>query len=351
MSPLVSFVIPAFNAAAHVEQSVRSALGQTYPHIEVLAVDDGSKDRTGEILTRIAREDARLIVISQENRGLTETLNRACSSARGRYIARLDADDVALPQRVAKQVAWFESHPRGVLVGADVTLIDADGNPCARQRFPESDADLRRALAEGCCFVHPATMLSVDAFREVGGYRRAFLDAEDYDLWFRLSEVGEMGSVPEPLILYRIHPGQVSGQRAEQQAVSALGARRSADARLRSGRDPVTDDAPITRQKLHEMGVSSLELADSLLEARIQRATRRAEIHDWGGAVRELDDAGMIPEECTAGMRARALALRGRLLWSSGRRLSAMLSWFGAGAGAPLWAWHAMVRKSGFRSR
>ena len=223
--PRISVLIPAYNAARYIEDSLRSVLDQTYRDIEVLVADDGSTDGTWRVLTRVARSDPRVVPIRNErNLGLAGTLNRMVRHARGELVARLDADDIALPQRLERQLRAMDEGELG-LCGTWAKTLDLRRNYVLP--FPVTDAEIRVHLLFQSPFAHYSVMarrelLVRHRYRPEAGY------AEDYDLWVRLSRDARMGNVPEPLVLYRRHPSQASVAHATEQWDDARRARRLA---------------------------------------------------------------------------------------------------------------------------
>jgi glycosyltransferase involved in cell wall biosynthesis len=212
-------VMAVFNGEKYLREAVESILNQTFRDFEFIAIDDGSTDGSKMILDELAGRDPRLRVVSRPNKGLTPTLNEGLSLARGRYIARMDADDVAMPTRFEKQVAFLESHPEVVCVGSRIETIDPLGSPVDRPQHPleheQIDADLLKGI--GWTIVHPAAMFRAEAVRQVGGYREQFRTSQDLDLWLRLAEIGRLANLPEVLTRYRQHFDSVASTKAEIQ--------------------------------------------------------------------------------------------------------------------------------------
>lgn len=231
--------MPVRNGARWLHEAAASSLNQNYSDFELLIVDDGSSDNTPKIAAEFQRMDSRVRVIQQDQLGLVAALNRGLSEAKGSFIARLDADDVAFPNRLERQVAYFDSHPSLVLLGSWAQKIDEAGGPIGMLR-PESESEkLKTQLLKKNPFIHSSVVFSADAARQCGGYRKVFEAAEDFDLWLQLSERGDIAIVPEVLIKYRVHQQSVSANLAIRQLFSSRLAIRSAMAR-RSGRaDPL----------------------------------------------------------------------------------------------------------------
>ena len=213
MSPTASVLMPIYNAERYVAGAISSILAQTFRDFEFIIVDDGSTDQSLEIVRRFARSDSRIRVLSRPNTGIVGALNDGLSLARGELIARMDADDVAYPQRLQRQVAYLSDHPECVAVGALVRCIDSDGQPANIYfNLPLDHAGidsgwLMRGI--GGAISHPTALLRMTALERIGGYRDV-LAAEDADLFIRLAEVGRLANVPEILLDYRVHAESIT---------------------------------------------------------------------------------------------------------------------------------------------
>lgn len=207
-APRVSVLLPVYDGERFLREAVDSVFAQTLEDIEVLAVDDGSTDGTSAILESF--RDERLRVVSQPHLGLVAALSRAAREARGSHLARMDADDVSLPERLERQVAYLDAHPRVGLVVPGVTLIDEGGRRLRTLVLPPDDASLRRRLLLRNPFTHGAVALRREAFEGAGGYRAGYGSNEDYDLWRRIARDWELAALPEVLYLYREHAAAVT---------------------------------------------------------------------------------------------------------------------------------------------
>ena len=236
--PRVSVLMPVRNGAQWLAAAIDSVLGQTLPDFELLVIDDGSTDRTPEIVAGYAARDPRVRPIRQDALGLVAALNRGLGEARGHLIARLDADDLALPERLARQVAEMDANPRLNLLGSWAETIDGESRTIGRLTPPPEPGKLRDTLARTNPFIHSSVMVRAEPVRSLGGYRGAFEAAEDYDLWLRLSEHGDIAIAPEILVRYREHGGNVTMRKAARQMFSSRLALRAAVARASIGIDP-----------------------------------------------------------------------------------------------------------------
>ena len=253
---LVSVVMSVFNGERFLGEAVESILAQSFADFELIVINDGSSDASGKILDTFRKQDPRVCVYEQENKGLVESLNRGCSLAQGRYIARMDADDIAIPERLALQVGFMEESPTVGVLGGAVQIVNKAGKGLTISRNPSSDHDIRAALLHGSPFWHPTVLMRKDALDKVGGYRKAFVEAEDYDLWLRLAEHYQLRNLDSVLLKYRLHPFQVSVTKRKQQVLSSLAARAAADARIAGRPDPGNSIAIVSFQTLAEMGFS-----------------------------------------------------------------------------------------------
>lgn len=217
--PRISVILAAYNSEKYLVQAVRSILQQTYRDFELLLFDDGSTDSTPRIVADFARQDPRVIAISRPNKGLTRTLNEGIERATGEYLARMDADDISLPERFEKQVAYLDAHPECVCLGTRVTLIDPYGSPIRvgdhKLTHEQIESDLLQGI--GWAIVHPAAMMRTESVRRIGGYREQFKTSQDLDLFLRLAEIGKLANLPEPLVQYRQHFESVNNTKAEEQ--------------------------------------------------------------------------------------------------------------------------------------
>jgi glycosyltransferase involved in cell wall biosynthesis len=267
-SPLVSVVLPVWNGERYLSAAVESILSQSYQNFELIVVNDGSDDGSRAIVLQHAAVDARVKLIDAPHRGLVASLNLGCDTARGEYIARLDCDDVALPLRIELQVAHLQRHDRVALLGSAFQYIGPSGERTAVVVHPPTDnVSIRQRLKSANCFCHSAVMMRADAFRRVGGYRPVCTEAQDYDLWMRLGDDYEAANLPAVLVLYRVHPAQVSLTKIERQAMVALAVRVATATRRRTGRDPLADCERIDGNVLRGLGVSEPEIETQLVNA------------------------------------------------------------------------------------
>ena len=210
-APAVSVLMSVHDGAPWVADAVASVLAQTAGDLELIVVDDGSTDATPDLLAAV--RDPRLRVMRQARTGLTRALNRALGAARGELVARLDADDVALPERLARQRAFLQQRPDVGLLGSAAREIDADGALVRVVQPPAEDSALRRALIRANPFVHSSIVVRRALLERAGGYDETLAVAQDYDLWMRLARVTRLANLPDVLVVRRLGPGRVSVER------------------------------------------------------------------------------------------------------------------------------------------
>jgi glycosyltransferase involved in cell wall biosynthesis len=217
MSLRISVLLPVFNGELFIAEAIKSILGQTFTDFELLAMDDGSTDRTFEILSSI--QDPRLRIIrNAENLGLIRTLNLGIELARGEFIARMDADDIAFPGRFEAQVAFLEAHPEIAVVGTNIVVFEDE--PAKGLRLmppPETAAQIHWELLRVSCLYHPTVLIRRSVFSTEKPYDPAYAHCEDYELWLRLSRRFGLANITAPLLFYRRHGSSVGSLNASVQ--------------------------------------------------------------------------------------------------------------------------------------
>ncbi|MBQ6464056.1 MAG: glycosyltransferase family 2 protein [Pseudobutyrivibrio sp.] len=202
--PLVSIIMGAFNAEKTISEAIDSIIDQTYDNWELIVCDDCSCDSTYSILEKYAAHDKRIVVLQNpENKRLAYTLNECLKVAKGKYIARMDADDISLPERLEKQVSFMEAHEEYDCVGTNRIIFDKNGEHSIRysKEYPS-----KRILLLDTPFAHPTIMMKKSVYDALNGYTvsKETMRAEDLDLWFRFFGAGYNGyNIQESLYLYR----------------------------------------------------------------------------------------------------------------------------------------------------
>lgn len=235
-NPKVTVLMSVYNGERYLSAAIDSILKQTFTDFEFLIINDGSSDNTPKILKNY--KDARIKIINnQRNVGLTRSLNKGLHLAKGDYIARQDADDISLPERIQKQVDFMEENKNVVLLGTAISLIDEDGNIMRDIQYPISHFVIRKALKKHNCFCHGSVMFKKQYVRDLGGYREVFKTAQDYDVWLRLSEKHEVANLRDRVYQYRFNPSSVTFKKILNQLRMANFARKASYARDRGANE------------------------------------------------------------------------------------------------------------------
>ncbi len=225
--PLVSVVIPAYNAARTIVQTVESLRAQSLTDFEMIVVNDGSTDTPPEILVALQKQEPRLRVVHQANGGYPAAMNFGLKNTRGKYIARLDADDISLPTRLQRQVDFLETHPDIGVCGAYAETF-GEGIVPGVIAYPTTPPEIRAALLFFSPMVHSSVMSRRQLFLDHDlFYATNFGAAADYQQWIDYSRFCKIANIPEVLIQYRIHPGQVTQSDRPQQQQLAREIRRN----------------------------------------------------------------------------------------------------------------------------
>ncbi len=215
---LLTVLMPVYNCELYIEEAINSILNQSYSHFEFLIIDDASTDETKAIIKRI--KDERIQLIEKPlNTGYTNSLNYGLTLAKGKYIARMDGDDISLPERFQKQLTFLESNPDVVVCGTTYKIIGNNKNIF----IPETNDTIKLHLLKGNCIAHPSVMIRKKVLDDFSiCYDVTKEPAEDYALWVHLLSYGKLHNLSEVLLEYRLHIGQVSKKRAIDQVNSHL---------------------------------------------------------------------------------------------------------------------------------
>jgi len=213
--PLVSVVTASYNMEQYVCKAVDSVLGQDYPNIEIIVVNDGSTDDTRDRLA-IYDNDDRVTVIHQQNLGQTVAKNKGLAAARGEYVGFCDADNIWLPEKLTRQVPLLQSRPKVGVVYGNIALIDGDGKPLPHPKTKRYSGRITAKLLVDNFVTFNTTLVSRHLLEEVGGFDEDLRMAIDYDLWLRISLDHEFLYLDQPLVEYRIWGGQMSHRTGER---------------------------------------------------------------------------------------------------------------------------------------
>lgn len=287
-SPKISVLMSCYNATTWLHESIGSVLNQTYRNFEFIIIDDGSKDDTLAIVRQYAANDDRIIVIAKPNTGLADSLNIGISKARGEWIARQDADDVSEPSRLEKQVQFARTNPSLVFIGTGLTEIDEFGHKLSTYRYPLEHCQLVKYLTTAQKFPpHSSAFYRSEVVRSIAGYRQRICRAEDADLWLRLSEIGGLACLDEPLVKIRIHANQIShADSGRRQLIDSRVAMASYWLRKQGVSDPVdADDETFNafyvwlEQEL--IGDGLFEFQNQKIRVKIAFRRKKSCVSDW----------------------------------------------------------------------
>jgi len=206
-NPLVTVAMPVFNGAIYLEQSIRSILNQSYRKFEFIIIDDGSTDNSYEIIQHYAKLDNRIICLSQKNQGISNTLNKIIEICNGEFLARMDCDDISLPNRLIEQIEWM------ALTNSDISgssIVVFNEFMYKKVKYPILNEEIYAKLLFSTPFAHPTVMIKTKVIKKLK-YNCDFDKAEDYELWVRAAKNNcVMTNIPKVLLYYRLHNNQVS---------------------------------------------------------------------------------------------------------------------------------------------
>lgn len=266
--PLISVVMSVYNGEKYLSEAIDSILLQSYSNLELIIVSDGSTDNSVDIIRKYMVTDNRIVLIDRENKGLPFSLNEGIARAKGKYIARMDADDISLPNRLEKQIRYLHENK-----------LDVCGSYCEafgeniRHRIiapPISHTDIKFRLMFSSAFAHPTVMFRKEVFDKVA-YNCSYKVAQDYKLWVDIVSKGfKLGNIPEVLMRYRTHSGQASTKKSEMQKKAAKQIRRDSIKMLNP------EEASIVSRSLElDQNISLIHFA-SLLKDTNQLAKKRS---------------------------------------------------------------------------
>lgn len=221
MIPLVSVILPAYNAESFITETIQSILNQTYQNFELIVINDASTDNTESAVNSF--NDSRIKYFANStNLKLIKTLNKGISLSKGKYIARIDADDICHPRRLELQVTFLTNNPDIAVVGTDIYLIDKSGLVYGRGVSIETRPNfIKWSLQRRCCLYHPSVMFNKQLVGTSLYYDEKFINAEDYELWLRLTSTFKIANIHKPLVFYRIHNASIS-QTSNQISVRSM---------------------------------------------------------------------------------------------------------------------------------
>lgn len=212
--PVVSVLMPVYNGEKYLAEAIESILNQTFTDFEFIIINDGSTDGSLQIAESYARGDRRILLITRDNRGLQATLNEGLDIASGRYVIRMDADDISLPERFAQQYRFMEENPKVIVAGTCLKLfgegMDGIWTP------PAQDSLIRASHLFFSCIYHPTSVLRLDSLNSRGlRYDLSYAHGEDYDFWIRVADHGQLANINQVLLHYRRHPNTIGSTQSE----------------------------------------------------------------------------------------------------------------------------------------
>jgi len=217
MPPKVSVIMPVYNREAYVSESIASILDQTFKDFEFIIVDDGSTDRSNEIIQEYAQQDSRIQLISlDKNVGIARGTNHALERVSGQYIALMDSDDISMVSRLKCQVDYLDAHPEVGVLGSRMQVVDQNKAPLFIFDVPQQHSLIVWNLFFGRTFGNPSVMMRADNQILETGYSHAFVPSHDIDLWAKMAGQVRFANLSDILVSYRTHENSISIQKVEQ---------------------------------------------------------------------------------------------------------------------------------------
>lgn len=289
-NPLVSVLMPVYNDEANIANAVESVLQQTYQNFELIVVNDGSTDKSLSILLDYQQKDQRIKIVNQKNQGLANALNNGINHCSGKYIARLDSDDVSYPHRLHEQVIFLEQNPNIGLVGGGCHIADDTGRIIgSRNIYP---ANPYKTLLNRCIYQHSDVMYRKDVVTNLPGglvYRNKFI-AEDYDLWLRISEVTGIAKINTIFGIWTLNGGGYTLSRKQEQLEAIRELKKMAIERRKGGIDWYDSFQPKVIEKAHRTQVKAYEYDLTVAQVLLKDA-RCAEVRQQLGKHKSNDES------------------------------------------------------------
>jgi glycosyltransferase involved in cell wall biosynthesis len=221
----IDVLLTVYNGERFIEQTIESVINQSFSDWRLIIVDDLSTDSTPQIIQSYADADSRITLLKGNHKGVAAAANIGLEAVTAPLVARLDADDVCLPDRLQIQYDYLKANPDISAVGSDVILVDENNHRLRHRRAPTGWENIENILKTRNRMCHPSSMIRTDTLRKIGGYRNKFKNSLDYDLWLRISEVGKIDNISLDLLLYRRHSSQISASNnAHRQTIYSVAA-------------------------------------------------------------------------------------------------------------------------------
>jgi glycosyltransferase EpsE len=210
-NPLISVIMSVYNDELFLRESIESILTQSFKDFEFIIINDASTDNCLEIIKEYQKSDRRIKIINHEkNEGLARSLNDGILISRGRYIARHDSDDIALTNRLSKQIDYVLKNPHIKLLGSSAIKINENGEKMGEIPVPLTNQEIIKHISRGNPFIHPSVIIDKEALINIGMYDENIRRTQDYELWFRMLTKYQCSNLNEVLLLYRINSNGMS---------------------------------------------------------------------------------------------------------------------------------------------
>ncbi len=235
-NPKVTILMSVYNGEKFLKETLESILSQTFSNFEFIIIDDASTDKTASILKEYTKKDNRIRIIkNKKNIGLTRSLNKGIKSSQGKYIARIDAGDIALPVRIEKQIKFMKDNKEIGLLGTNYFEVNKKGKIIREISLPTNNKNIKKELIKKNPFAHPTVLIRKLVLNKTGLYDEKLKLSQDYELWFRISQVSNLANLPEPLTKVRKTKKSLSFQKRKEQAKTGIEIRKKI---LREGNYP-----------------------------------------------------------------------------------------------------------------
>jgi glycosyltransferase involved in cell wall biosynthesis len=221
----ISVLMSAYNSDKYIDKTINSILTQSYKNFEFIIVDDGSTDNTLDILKKYSKQDKKIkLIINNKNLGLTKSLNKALKLSKSKYIARIDADDLSLENRLQKQFDYLEENKDIAACGTQGIYIDENNKELGKKLLPTSYKNIKNKLIFNNQFIHSSLFIRKSVLDKVGVYNEKFRTSQDYELMLRIAEKNKVTNLDIALVKWRVHNNSISWT-SKKQEIDALKAR------------------------------------------------------------------------------------------------------------------------------
>jgi len=228
--PLVSVVMPAYNAEKYIAEAIKSILAQSFKNFELLIVDDSSTDDTWKVAKLYEAIDRRIVLLSNtRNLKSSRTMNRAFKLCKGRYIAVMDNDDYSYPNRIKKQFNFMEKHKKIGALGGTIKIVKENCSYIGMRKYYQKDSEIRKHIFRFSPIAHPSVMFRKSVLDKVGYYNPKYAPADDYELYFRIGAISEFGNLPEVLLTYRARTSSITNVSTKLMQLNTIKVRRLYD--------------------------------------------------------------------------------------------------------------------------